>query len=139
MTELRQLLEQEQRKLDLLKRVSQIDDKYRKELETAISESGLSPDTLPFSIAGAGLIGILKNTPSGPYAGLSIPEAARKFLQEHPSKAASTPEIAQGVLAGGIKTTSKNFTATVYTILSQTPKWFKRRGKIWTLTEEARK
>jgi hypothetical protein len=139
MSELRALLEQEQKKLDLLKRVSQIDDKYRKELEAAISESGLSRDTLPFSVAGAGIVGILKNTSIGPYAGLSIPEATRRFLQERDPHTASTPEIAQGLLAGGLTTTSRNFTATVYTVLSQTPRWFKRKGKSWTLSDEGAK
>jgi hypothetical protein len=133
---LRALLEQEQKKLDLLKRVSQIDDKYRKEIENAITESGLDRTLLPFSLDGAGLIGAVLRGASSP--SLSIPEAARKYLQEHPNKAASTPEIASALLAQGIKTGSKNFTATVYTILQQTPKWFKRKGQLWALVGEGR-
>jgi hypothetical protein len=139
MSELRTLLEQEQKKLDLLKKVSQIDDKYRRELENAIAESGLARDTLPFSIQGAGIVGIIKNTGIGPYAGLSIPEATRRFLAERDNRTASTPEIAQALLAGGLKTASRNFTATVYTVLSQTPRWFKRKGKSWVLTDEGAK
>ncbi len=54
------------------------------------------------------------------YAGLSIGAAAKRWLTEI-GRPASTREIAEALLANGVRTSSKNFTMTVYTIIREDP------------------
>lgn len=73
------------------------------------------------------------------YVGMSIPKAAAHFLAEGKGEPATTKEIATALLKGGVKTSSKNFEATLYTLLreSTAPK-FRRTpdGRGWWLAEE---
>lgn len=120
------LLDTKQREVELLKRLVDIHKRFDQEVDRAYRDSGLDPLTFPVP---AGM-----TVSSGPYVGLSIPEACKRYLQETPTHAASTPEIANAIRSRGIQTNAKNFTATVYTILQQS-ELFKRKGKLWTLVE----
>ncbi len=68
---------------------------------------------------------------SSEYTGLAIAEAAKRLVTEL-GRSASTREIAQALLKRGIRTNSKNFSMTVYTILRESPH-FKRNGDGWSL------
>lgn len=70
------------------------------------------------------------------YKGLSIPQAARAYLAQRGCPA-QTAEIADALLAGGITTTSRNFSTTVYSILREA-KGFTRleNGAGWWLEDE---
>ena len=57
---------------------------------------------------------------SSEYAGLGIRDAAKRLLTEVGGPLA-TRELAEGVLKRGLETGSKNFTATMYTVLSTAP------------------
>ena len=54
----------------------------------------------------------------GRFASMSTPDAARAYLAER-SVPLKPAEIKQGLLEGGIRSTSKNFYSTLYTTLSR--------------------
>jgi hypothetical protein len=75
-------------------------------------------------------------TPTDRYVGLSVPKAAATFLREVKQEPATTREIGEALLRGGVKTGSKNFEATVYTLLREsTAPRFRRTpdGRGWWL------
>lgn len=69
----------------------------------------------------------------GIFHGLSISEAARKFLMMTKTKQ-TTNAICQALLAGGVESSSKNFYSNVFTRLTRT-KGFIKIGKGWALAE----
>jgi hypothetical protein len=77
-------------------------------------------------------------TPTDRYVGLSVPKAAAVFLKDVKQEPAVTKEIAEALLRGGITTASKNFEATVYTLLRESTAPRYRRtpdGRGWWLQE----
>lgn len=77
-------------------------------------------------------------TVTSAYAHLSIPKATALYLQTHKGEPAVTKEIAEALLRGGIRTTAKNFEATVYTLLREsTSPRFRRTpdGRGWWLAD----
>lgn len=68
------------------------------------------------------------------YAGLSIGEAAVKWLEEA-GRPAATREIAEALISRGIRTTSKNFSMTVYTIIRETPRILRLGQGLWGLKD----
>jgi len=69
------------------------------------------------------------------YAGLSIPGAARAYLTEL-GRPAQTADIADALLAGGIRTSARNFSTTVYSILREASGFTRRQdGLGWDLAD----
>jgi hypothetical protein len=66
---------------------------------------------------------------------LGITAAARRYLREQRAPR-TTREIANALIAGGLKTNSKNWIATVYATL-RNGKMFKRTKDKWELAESA--
>lgn len=62
---------------------------------------------------------------------MGVTDAAKKFLEE--KKFATTREIADGLLARGLKTRSDNFLNTVYATLANAKTIFMRKDKKWYL------
>lgn len=107
-------------RIELTKQIEMI-DRTIEQMEATIAV--ISPSSVPHSTE---------------YAGLSIAEAARRFLTERGTPA-TTREIAEALLAKGLTTTSKNFSMTVYTILRETA-GFERKTPYWQLaTSKAKK
>ena len=100
-------------RLELTKQIELI-DKTIEQMEATIE--AISPSSDPKSTK---------------YADMSIAEAARAFLTEKGSPA-TTREIADALIDNGVKTTSKNFSMTVYTILRET-QGFERKTPYWQL------
>lgn len=76
------------------------------------------------------------SVPEGPtLGGMNLTDAAESILKEQGSR--GTREIAETLLARGIKTNSKNFVATVYASL-KVDKRFERDGSNWTLAKKRR-
>lgn len=61
----------------------------------------------------------------GPYTGLGIVEATVLYLKEV-GKPQTTPELRDALLARGLRSRSKNLSATIYATLSNAPKKFRR-------------
>jgi len=99
---------------ELTKQIEMI-DRTIEQMEATIQ--AISPSALPKSTK---------------YADMSIAEAARAFLTDKGSPA-TTREIADALIDNGVKTTSKNFSMTVYTILRET-QGFDRKTPYWSLT-----
>lgn len=71
------------------------------------------------------------NVPEGPsLSGMNLTEAAREIIKVEGPR--GTRELAQTMLARGIRTNSKNFVATVYATLKATDD-FVRHGGVWEL------
>jgi hypothetical protein len=68
------------------------------------------------------------------YRGLGIADAAKRWLREN-GGTHSTREIADALLARGLSTNSKNYTATVYAVLAALKHQFKRTREGWALKE----
>jgi hypothetical protein len=78
-------------------------------------------------------LGVLEGSPSkGEFAGQAITEAATELLRERSPM--MTRDIADALLARGIRTRSKDFAANVRATLSNSPE-FLRVGKKWVLKE----
>ena len=71
----------------------------------------------------------------GPYYGLSIPEAARRYLESE-SKPKTTAEICNALKGGGLVSHAQNFAATVYGSLNRS-KEIRRIRKKWRLVQES--
>jgi hypothetical protein len=69
----------------------------------------------------------------GTFHGMSVAEAARKFLEMTKTKQ-RTKDIVAAIQRGGIETTAGSFYSNVYTTLMRR-KDFKRLGKNWVLEE----
>ena len=69
-----------------------------------------------------------------PLTGLNILEAAETVLKERGPM--TTPEIAQTLMARGVKSNSKNFVATVYASLKAAKDRFKREGGTWVTAKK---
>lgn len=69
----------------------------------------------------------------GMFHGLSVPEAARKFLELKKTKQ-RMKDIVDGIQRGGIESTAGNFYSNVFTSLLR-KKEFIRIGKFWALAE----
>jgi len=85
---------------------------------------------MPESAAAAAAFGNVSDR----YQGLSIPKAAEVFLTEVKQEPATSKEVAEALLRGGIRTTAKNFEATVYSRLQEsTSPTFRRTpdGRGW--------
>jgi hypothetical protein len=99
------------------------------QIEMSLANFTALLESLPEMQAKAAALGVVTDV----YAGMSIPKAAGSFLELN-REPASTRDIAEALLKGGIKTTSRNFESLVYTTLvkSTTPK-FKRTpdGRGW--------
>lgn len=67
------------------------------------------------------------------FEGLSLVEAARRWLAEV-GEAKTTKEIADEILARGVKTTSRRFVPNVYASLNNSEKFVRRKDK-WQLKE----
>jgi hypothetical protein len=96
-------------------------------LETASSVSGTgaairSENALPQEVA------------PGVFHGMSISEAARKFLEMRKAKQ-KTRAIADAIRQGGIESGARDFYSNVYTTMARRPKEFIRLGKYWALVE----
>jgi len=77
------------------------------------------------------------SVPEGPsLEGKNLLEAAEAVLKEQGPR--TTRELAQTLLARGIRTNSKNFVATMYASLKVSDR-FVRSGATWALAEEGRK
>jgi len=100
---------------ELTKQIDMI-DKTIEQMEATIQ--AISPSLVPKSTK---------------YAEMSIAEAARTFLVEKGGPA-TTREIADALIDNGVKTTSKNFSMTVYTILRET-QGFDRKTPYWQLAK----
>lgn len=72
---------------------------------------------------------------SQPFAGLGIADAARRWLEEQGGGPRKTREIAEALLAGGLTTRSKNWTATVYAVLASAPGLNRTRTGAWELAK----
>lgn len=70
----------------------------------------------------------------GTFHGLSVSEAARKFLEMTKTKQ-RTKDIVEAIQKGGIESTADSFYSNVYTTLRRRKKDFKRLGKYWVLVE----
>lgn len=69
----------------------------------------------------------------GAFHGMSITEAARKYLEMRKTKQ-KTRTICEAIQKGGIETSAKHFYSNVYTSLGRN-KDFIRLGKYWALAE----
>lgn len=70
------------------------------------------------------------------WAGMGITDAAVLWLTEV-GVPRSTPEIAEAIRDRGVRTRSKNYTATVYATLRNGLKWFVREDGLWRLATPA--
>lgn len=66
------------------------------------------------------------------WQGMGITEAAMKWLAEV-NEPRSTREIADAIRSKGVKTSSRNYTATVYATLSNARTKFSRKDGLWTV------
>ena len=85
----------------------------------------------PGAVQGVGVES--KDVEAGDFHGMSIAQAAKKFLGMVKTKQ-STGSIAGAIRKGGIETTAKNFYSNVYSIL-QRDKDFTKMGTFWGLSE----
>lgn len=70
------------------------------------------------------------------YQGIGIADATVRYLKEV-NRGASTREIADAIRLRGMETTSRNYTATVYAVLSSASNRVRRApGGLWTLAEQ---
>ena len=70
------------------------------------------------------------------YQGLGIADAAVRYLKEV-NRGASTREIADAIRLRGVQTNSRNYTATVYAVLSSARDRVHRApGGVWTVVEQ---
>jgi hypothetical protein len=77
-------------------------------------------------------------TPAGVYTGMTVIEAAKKFLKIV-NRPASTKEIVMALEQGGLRHNSKDFYSSVYAIMrqrQQSHKDVKRVASDWALAEE---
>lgn len=72
--------------------------------------------------------------PSDAFFGMSIREAARKYLSVAKGKR-PTKDMCAALLRGGFQTTAQNFAATLYSALSRQDDVFVRVGGDWGLVE----
>lgn len=70
----------------------------------------------------------------GEYRGLGIVDAAKRWLQET-GTSAPTRAIADTLRQRGVETKSKNFTATVYAVLTASPEFRRNKGGEWELVK----
>ncbi len=98
----------------------------------ALVEPGALAVTGPRSDASQGVTEAREIVP-GTWHGLSVAEAARKFL-EMTKKKQRTKDIAEALQRGGIESLSGNFYGGVFTTM-QRRKDFIKLGKFWALAE----
>lgn len=73
------------------------------------------------------------------YTGMAIGAAAKKLMQELKRDGMSTREIADGLLERGFRTTSKNFTMTVYSVLTQDTTFKRNKDtSLWSVAPGAK-
>jgi hypothetical protein len=68
------------------------------------------------------------------FAGMKIAEAAALLIKEQ-GKPLTTRALAETLLEGGLTSTSKNFTMTVYSILNENKKFYRTQDGMWDLSE----
>lgn len=81
-----------------------------------------------------GLVDGPQEPESQEYAGMSIGDAAALVIADQPR---TTREIAEALLNRGVKTTSKNFTMTVYTVLRESKRFRRTNAATWELAPVA--
>jgi hypothetical protein len=64
------------------------------------------------------------------YRGLGIADAAKRWISEVGGPR-TTREIADAILARGLQTTSKNYTATVYAVLAASKDFHRTKDGTW--------
>lgn len=109
----------------------------RERISTAIetlkylrSQGGSLPAMLPVAGVRASSNGEISHDT---FFKMTVPDAAEKYLKLA-TKTKLTSDIAKGLLAGGLKSTSKDFTGMVKTVLSRDAR-FTRVEKEWGLVE----
>jgi len=98
----------------------------------AVLGQGSSAEVTTLSIPGIRKEGPTRVTP-GMFHGLSVSEAARRFLELKKAKQ-RMKDIVEGIREGGIESSAENFYSNVFTTL-QRRKDFIRLGKYWALAE----
>jgi len=85
------------------------------EIDRSIAELLNVISKLPEGLARAKELGDISDR----FSGLSIPKAAEAFLRDVKGEPATTKEISDALLRGGIRTNSRSFEATVYSRLQE--------------------
>lgn len=75
---------------------------------------------------------------SNEWEGMGITEASFKFLTEV-GEPRGTREIADAIRSRGVRTTSHNYTATVYATLANAKSKFDRKDGLWTVKHAKKK
>jgi len=104
----------------------------RKELADTRHREKVIEDTIRHLEHTLQLVAPADSKVSDEFAGLSIAAAAKRFLMKK-GRGATTREIADGLRANGITTTSRNFPMTVYAILRESQGFERTNGGEWTL------